>query len=34
MVYNMNNSGTLECDKIILGGVEILIKDGKLVVKK
>lgn len=31
---DIKNSGTLECDKIILGGHEIVIKDGKVLVKK
>lgn len=31
---NIENAGTLQCDKIILGGHEITIKDGKVLVKK
>lgn len=31
---NIENSGILQCDKIILGGHEIVIKDGKVIVKK
>ena len=32
--FPIQNPGILECDIIILGGHEIIIKDGKLIVKK